>query len=167
MICQLIDEDKVEVLSSAFVLNPHIKTLRLNIDKEEQKKEVINKCDSVVLYPTEKYLKSLNINSEKPFTKMLLDGQEQLKILFFNIEILESYFQDPRYEVFWSDYRGSIVVADEFYDDNLEGEYIKDFGLGYHKEKLYEERVVGVFLGDLADLSLNAQLKWKINYCYT
>lgn len=164
LICQLIDEDKVEVLSSAFVLNPHIKTLRLNIDKEEQKKEVINKCDSVVLYPTEKYLKSLNINSEKPFTKMLLDGQEQLKILFFNIEILESYFQDPRYEVFWSDYRGSIVVADEFYDDNLEGEYIKDFGLGYHKEKLYEERVVGVFLGDLADLSLNAQLKWKINY---
>lgn len=164
LICQLIDEDKVEVLSSAFVINPHIKALRLNIDKEDQKKEVINNGDSVVLYPTEKYLKELNINNEKPFTKMLLDGQEQLKILFFNIEILETYFQDPRYKVFWHDYRGSIVVSDEFYGEDLESEYIKDFGLGYHKEKLHEERVVGVFLGDLADLSLNAQLKWKINY---
>lgn len=163
LIYQLIDEDKVEVLSSAFVLNPHIKTLRLNIDKEEQKKEVINKDGSVVLYPTEKYLKSLNINSEKPFTKRLLDGEEQLNILFFNIEILESYFQDPRYKVFWYEYGGSIEISDEFYDESLESEYIKNFGLGYHKEKLYEERVVGVFLGDLADLSLNAQLKWKID----
>lgn len=164
LICQLIDEDKVEVLSSAFVINPHIKALKLNIDKEDQKREVINNGDSVVLYPTEKYLKELNINSEKPFTKMLLDGQEQLKILFFDIEILETYFQDPRYKVFWHDYRGSIVVSDEFYGEDLESEYIKDFGLGYHKEKLYEERVVGVFLGDLAELSLNAQLKWKVNY---
>ncbi len=164
LICQLIDEDKLEVLSSAFVVNPHIKALKLNIDKEEQKKEVINNGNSVVLYPTEKYLKELNINTEKPFTKMLLDGKAQLKILFFNVEILETYFQDPRYKLFWSDYRGSIVISDEFYDENLESEYIKDFGLGYHKEKLYEERVVGVFLGDLADLSLNAQLKWKINY---
>ncbi len=164
LICQLIDEGKVEVLSSAFVLNPHIRALKLNINKDEQKKEVINQGDSVVLYPAEKYLKSLNINSERPFTKMLLDGQEQLKILFFNIEILESYFQDPRYEMFWSDYRGSIAVSDEFYDEDLEGEYIKDFGLGYHKEKIPQERVVGVFLGDLADLSLNAQFKWKINY---
>lgn len=164
LICQLIDEGKVEVLSSAFVINPHIKAFRLNIDKEEQKKEVINNGDSVVLYPTEKYLKELNLNSEKPFTKMLLEGQGQLKIVFFKIEILETYFQDPRYKVFWYDYRGSIVVSDEFYDENLESEYIKDFGLGYHKEKLYEERVVGVFLGDLAELSLNAQLKWKANY---
>ena len=164
LICQLIDEGNVEVLSSAFVINPHIKAFRLNIDKEEQKKEVINNGDSVVLYPTEKYLKELNLNSEKPFTKMLLEGQGQLKIVFFKIEILETYFQDPRYKVFWYDYRGSIVVSDEFYDENLESEYIKDFGLGYHKEKLYEERVVGVFLGDLAELSLNAQLKWKANY---
>ena len=164
LICQLIDEGKVEVLSSAFVINPHIKAFRLNIDKEEQKKEVINNGDSVVLYPTEKYLKELNLNSEKPFTKMLLEGQGHLKIVFFKIEILETYFQDPRYKVFWHDYRGSIVVSDEFYGEDLESEYIKDFGLGYHKEKLYEERVVGVFLGDLAELSLNAQLKWKANY---
>ncbi|AEE92443.1 AAA family ATPase containing protein [Tepidanaerobacter acetatoxydans Re1] len=164
LICKLIDEDKVEVLSSAFVINPHIKALRLNIDKEDQKKEVINKGDSVVLYPTEKYLKSLSIGSEKPFTKMLLDGQEQLKILFFDIEILEPYFQDPRYKIFWYEYGGSIEISEEFYYENLENEYINDFGLGYHKEKPYEERVVGVFLGDLACLSLKAQLKWKLTY---
>ncbi len=163
-ICQLIDDDNIEVLSSAFVINPHIKALRLEISKKEQKDEVINNGDSVVLYPTEIYLKSLNINTEKPFTKMLIEGHEQLKIIFFNVEILETYFQDPRYKVFWSDYRGSIIISDEFYDENIDNEYIRDFGLGYHKKRLYEERVVGVFLGDLADLSLNAQLKWKINY---
>ena len=50
---------------------------------------------------------------------MLLDvRQEQLKILYFYIEILETYFQDPRYKMFWHDYRGSIVVSDEFYGED-------------------------------------------------
>lgn len=135
LICQLIDEDKIEVLSENFVINPYIKAMKLNIDKEIQKKEVTDNLKTVVLYPTEQYLKSLNIQSEKPFTKMLIDGQEKLKILYFNIEILETYFQDPRYKVFWSDYRGRILVLSEYLNDNLVSEYIKDFGIGYHKIK--------------------------------
>lgn len=164
LICELIDEGKIEVLSSNFVLNPHIKALKLDIDKEEQKRAVKDRAGSVVLYPTEKHLKSMNLFTEKPFTKMLMEGKEQLDILFFDIEILESYFQNPKYIVFSSDYRGSIVTSDDFVNEDLEGEYIKDFGIGYHKKKGNHERVVGVFLRDLAELSLNAQLKWKINY---
>lgn len=145
LICELIDEGKIEVLSSNFVLNPHIKALKLDIDKEEQKRAVKDRLGSVVLYPTEKHLKSMNLFTEKPFTKMLMEGKEQLDILFFDIEILESYFQNPKYIVFSSDYRGSIVTSDDFVNEDLEGEYIKDFGIGYHKKKGNHERVVGVF----------------------
>lgn len=61
LICELIDEGKIEVLSSNFVLNPHIKALKLDIDKEEQKRAVKDRAGSVVLYPTEKHLKSMNL----------------------------------------------------------------------------------------------------------
>lgn len=108
LICELIDEGKIEVLSSNFVLNPHIKALKLDIDKEEQKRAVKDRAGSVVLYPTEKHLKSMNLFTEKPFTKMLMEGKEQLDILFFDIEILESYFQNPKYIVFSFDYRAFL-----------------------------------------------------------
>lgn len=162
-ICKLIDEDKVEIYSSSYEINPHIKRLKQYLDKEKQKQEVINNPENIVLYPTSSYLKTLNLVEEKPFTKMLMEGMPQLDLLYFRVEVLESYYQDPRYIVQSYDYRGNIYVKDEYWDE-LEGEYLKDFGLGYHKEKGNEDRVIGVFIGDLADLSLNAQLKWKINF---
>lgn len=158
----LIDEEKIDVLSEKFVINPHIKALKLSVPKEEQKREVKRKGAHVVLYPTEKYLKSLNLNDEKPFSKMLIEGKSQLNIIYFDIEILEMYFQNPKYYIYATDYRGSIYVSDDHYDEDNESEYIKDFGLGYRKGSGREDRCVGVFLGDLGKLSLNAQLQWKI-----
>ncbi|WP_427339601.1 hypothetical protein [Caloranaerobacter sp. DY30410] len=162
-ICKLIDEDKVEIYSSKYEINPHIKRLKQYLGKDKQKEEVINNPQSIVLYPTENYLKTLNLIEERPFTKMLMEGRPQLEILYFKVEVLESYYQDPRYTVLSHDYRGKIYVNDD-YRDELEGEYLKDFGLGYHKDKGNNDRVIGAFIGDLADLSLNAQLKWKIHY---
>jgi hypothetical protein len=36
LICELIDEGKIEVLSSNFVLNPYIKALKLDIGRTEK-----------------------------------------------------------------------------------------------------------------------------------
>lgn len=162
-ICSLIDKEKMEMYSSKYELNPHIKRLKQYLDKDNQKEEVMNNIESIVLYPTESYLKTLNIVEEKPYTKMLMEGKCQLEIVFFKVEILETYYQDPRYVIYSHDYRGNIIPKDEYWDE-LEGEYLKDFGIGYHKQLKNNDRVIGAFIGDLAELSLNAQLKWRIHY---
>lgn len=160
-ICELIDDGKAEIISARFEINPHIKRLKERLTKEEQKKEIVEHSRNTVIYPTAKHLKALKISEEKPFTKMLTEGKAQLEIVFFNIEVLEMYYQNPKYIISSSDYRGYIVTSDEFCDE-LDSEYLKDFGLGYRKALGNSERVIGAFIGDLAELSLNAQLKWKI-----
>ncbi len=50
-----------------------------------------------------------------------------LKPVYFKIDVLERYFKDPKYLVFYSDYRGSIALNDDYFEsDSLdEYEYIK------------------------------------------
>lgn len=160
-ICELIDDDKVEIISARYEINPHIKRLKQKLTKEKQKREIVKYSSYTVIYPSPIYLKCLNISEDKPFTNLLVKGRAQFEIVFFNIEVLEMYYQNPKYIIGSSDYRGYIVTSDEYYDE-LNSEYLKDFGLGYHKVLGNSERVIGAFIGDLAELTLNAQLKWKI-----
>jgi hypothetical protein len=161
---ELLVEDKIEIYSAAFVPNPHIKSVPLNKEiKTAMYIEEIEKSDSVIFYPTEATMKKIPLDEEKPFTLMLMKGKCQLEIVYFNVEVLESYFQDPRYKVSSYDYRGNIYPVEGFYDE-LEGEWLRDYGLAYHQEMKNNKRAIGVFICDLAKMSLNAQLRWKINF---
>lgn len=158
---ELIDEESIEILSCRFVINPHIRMYNLNVSREDQKEELKDNINSCVLYPSKKYLDTLNLSNHKPFTEMLMKGSNHLDLIFFKMDILESYFQDPRYHIFFGDYRGSIVTRDKYTSDNCDDiEYIKDFGIAYSKSE-NRERCVGVFIGDLSHLSLYDQMKWK------
>lgn len=159
----LLVEDKIELYSDSFVPNPHIKSTMLNknLDKTMYLDEI--KSDRhVVFYPTESTMRTVTMDEEKPFTLMLMKGKCQLEIVYFKVEVLEAYFQDPRYSVSTHDYRGNIYAKDEYYKQ-LEGEWLKNYGLAYHNKLKNNRRAIGVFIGDLAKMSLNAQLKWKIN----
>lgn len=161
LIEELINEEKIEIISSKFVINPHIRMYNLKVSIEDQKEALSEDIDNCVLYPTKKYLETLNLTDSKPFTELLMNGRNQLDIIFFKLDILESYFQDPRYHIFFGDYRGTIVTRDKHINGDYDDiEYIKDFGIAYHKNKKVK-RCVGVFIGDLADLSLYDQMKWK------
>lgn len=162
-ICCLIDEKIIEIYSSRYELNPHIKRLPQKLSIDQQKEEVLENSNQVVLYPTQEYMSEINVSEERPFTKMLVDGKAQLEIVYFQPEVLEMYYQDPRYLIMSHEYRGNIVARDNFFEE-LEHEYLKDFGIAYHKELGNEDRVIGVFIGDLSELSFKAQLKWKIHY---
>jgi len=159
----LIDQEKIESYSQYEFINPHIKAFEIKSSKEHQKELVFNKTDLVVFYPTKKHLLSLNLHDERPFTKMLLNGEPQLKILYFSIEIIERYFNNPKYLIRDSGYRGTISIKDEFYDeeDILDSEYIQDYGMAYKKDATSKERYVGVFLRDLSKLILEAQYRWR------
>ena len=96
-------------------------------------------------------------------TKMLLHVEPQLKILYFNIEIVERYFNNPKYYIRDYGYRGRISIRDEFYkeEDVIDSEYINDYGMAYRKNAASKERYVGVFLRDLSKLNLEAQYRWR------
>ena len=89
---------------------------------------------------------------EKVYSKI-----DFLKPVYFDIQVLERYFEDPKYLIFYSDYRGSIVIDDQYSDENEERvEYLKDFGLAYKKDDFHDRAVV-TFAGDLVKLPSKMQ----------
>jgi len=162
ILCALIDEGLVTVLSDKEVINPHIKSLELDIPLDRQKENVSTNTNYSVLYPTRKALESIPQDHAKPYTDLLQKGEEQFKIIFFDIEILERYNNNPKFLIIDYGYRGVIYVKDEHTnDETIEYEYIKNYGMAY-KDGEYLDRAVGVFVCDLANLSAQKQTMWKV-----
>ena len=86
-------------------------------------------------------------------------GGNYFKVVYFDVHVLERYFNNPKYYVFYSGYRGKISIKDEYYDENTESEYIKNFGLAY-ENKNPERRAIVAFASDLAKISKKAQGHW-------
>ena len=47
------------------------------------------------------------------FESMFSPETDFLKPVYFDIQVLERYFEDAKYLVFYHDYRGSIVIDDD------------------------------------------------------
>jgi len=160
----LIQEDKVRILTCDDDMNMHINRLDLFASKEKQIENVIRKTP-LTAYPTQKHLSGVNIVEELPFKKMLKMGFPHLHILYFSPEVLEIYFNDPKYLIGDGGYRGWISIKDTYYDDNdaIHSEYIQDFGIAYSSspDQGINDRAIGVFLTDLASLNLEVQYKWR------
>lgn len=155
----LIDNDLVEAISEKEVLNPHIRGFNIDIPKDIQKNNASNVESHTCFYPTEKALEGVKIDYESPYTILMQKGREQFDIIFFDIEVLERYINNPKFLIMDNGYRGSIYIRDE-YDDEEDSEYIKDYGMAYIEgEKL--TRAVAIFLIDLAQLSPKIQMLWK------
>lgn len=97
------------------------------------------------------------IMKEKGYFENIYSEKDYLKPVYFDIQVLERYFEDPKYLIFYSDYRGSIVIDDKYVDENVERiEYLRDFGLAYKKDDFYDRAVV-TFAGDLIKLPSKMQ----------
>ena len=157
---ELILEDKIFVLSQRDDINIFIHRFH-KIPEKEKQIDALHKESLFTIYPTKEHLATVNIEEEKPFTKMLAKGEEQLKILYFNVDILQMYYDNPLYRISDYGYRGYIDVVDPDVDE-LHSEYIQDFGIAYPTEKpIDSDRAIGVFLRDLSKLNYEAQCKWR------
>ena len=172
----LILNNKVDLNSSD--VNPHIKRFDLSSSKENQIKSLedlpneyplaktknssnlfdyeYNVFSSICLYPTEESLFE-RIGSSKEylelphFTKMLYFGKPQLDFLFFRIDVLDRYLEDPRYTVNCQDYRGSIHYSGETPEHSEDDTFLEHFGLAYNTR--LRENLICVFVRDLKNLS--------------
>ena len=158
---QLIDDNLIEVLSSDDVLNPHIRAFNTPIDKSLQKERLLSNPDHCVLYPTEYALSAVDADYSMPYSSRMRKGAQQFDIIYFDIEILERYANNPRFFIADTGYRGTICPEDQYCEDeDIDYEYIRDYGMAYiDGEKL--RRAIGVFVCDLAKLSPQKQQLWK------
>ncbi len=84
-----------------------------------------------------------------------------LQLAYFSVEVLERYYHDPRYLVFYNDYRGSICLDSQYIkSDSSNFDYVKNFGLAYQKDNR-NMRVVIVFAADLFDMPIAQQHYWR------
>lgn len=181
IIKELVEADKITIQSST---NPHIIGFRhypkesqiqiledaKNITVEYQdflntKIAVENTEYPICLYPTQTELeKNRNLDEfgYAHYTKLLALGYPQLKPIFFDIEVLERYYSDPRFDFDFKDYSGKIYCKyDELYNPltrNEDDVYIKSFGIGFDQ---HNNRVAVVFLRYLKNLTAEHQIYWK------
>ncbi|RZJ99932.1 MAG: hypothetical protein EOO46_21505 [Flavobacterium sp.] len=181
IIKELVSEDKISIQSST---NPHIIGMQhypkqSQLDILEQAKDITvtyreflntriaveNTEYPICLYP------SMQLLSEKRnvenygyayYSKRLALGEPQLKPIFFDVEVLARYYNDPRFEFQFEDYSGRIYCKyDEQENPMLRDEddiYLKTFGLGFDKEN---NRLAVVFLRYLHNLTPEHQIYWK------
>lgn len=157
----LIQENQVFVITDDDDFNIHINRCNWYSDKDKQIASVRKKC-GFAIYPTPTHLESLDIREEKPFTAMVARGAEQLRVMYFAVDVLELYVNNPQYIIWDCGYRGNIYLRDNASEDLLHSEYIKDFGVAYPRTAPRDgDRAIGVFLRDLSKLNFEAQCKWR------
>lgn len=181
LIKELVKEDIVSIQSST---NPHIIGFQhypidsqIHILEEAKKtKEVLHKFGEITissedtefpicLYPSKNYLqKNRNLSKfdNAIYSKLLALGEPQLKPIFFEIEVLDRYFNDPRFDFKFEDYSGRISCK---YDENEkpivreeDDIFLKTFGLGFDENG---NRLAVVYLRYLKDLTAEHQVYWK------
>lgn len=181
LIKELVKEDIVSIQSST---NPHIIGFQhypidsqIHILEEAKKtKEVLHKFGDITissedtefpicLYPSKNYLQKKRDLSEFDnaiYSKLLALGEPHLKPIFFEIEVLDRYFNDPRFDFKFEDYSGRISCK---YDENEkpivreeDDIFLKTFGLGFDENG---NRLAVVYLRYLKDLTAEHQVYWK------
>ena len=153
---ELINEGFVEAISNAG--NNHIKHFNQTESVEDQIKNISEWNNQTCLYPTPKSLKDVP-KDKKKYTALLQSGCGQKEVRYFEVGILEEYFNNPQYVIWDFGFRGSIGICSEFIDD-VSIDDIEDYGIAYPKDGR-NDRAVAVFLRDLAKLSYKSQLRWE------
>ena len=181
LIKELVDNDKITIQSST---NPHIiysrlypKDIQLKILEDAKSwtatEEKIGKISfysestdyPICLYPSPELLKSkrnLDNFGEAVYSKKLALGEPQLKPIFFEIEVLERYSNDPRFDFEFKNYSGRISCKYDKNDQPTVREedevFLKTFGLGFDED---DKRVAVVYLRYLGNLTPEHQVYWK------
>jgi len=181
LIKELVISDSVSIQSST---NPHIISFQhypienqIEILEGAKKSEVIIKefgnfkieSESlefpICVYPSQTNLKNNRDLSEfgnATYTKQLAVGEPHLKAIFFEIEVLERYANDPRFEFKFEDYSGNIYCKYDENDRPIVREedqiFLKTFGLGFDENG---NRLAVVYLRYLKDLTHEHQVFWN------
>lgn len=163
-LASLVRDGKVTVVFGDRHANPHILALPPESVEEQLEKLKTLGIGDACLYPTRSHLESVidpGRYEGRPYTYLLAVGEPQLSHRVFDLMVLESYRNDPRYYYETNDISGSISVASEESVEAMPKSdqiLLQTFGFAYDDDL---HRGVAVFLRYLSDLSPEHQQIWK------
>jgi hypothetical protein len=156
------EKNKREVVET---IKPHSNSPDFELPTIQFVSESVPLC----VYPSQSYLKAhrdISMLEKTPFGKRLALGEPQLTPVYFEIDVLERYFTDPRYIFAFHDYSGQISYFETEEQKTtlkeLDQIFLQSFGLGVDKER---KRVVVVYLRYLNDLTAEHQIYWNSKLC--
>ncbi len=165
VISALVEENKVSLAFASHSTNPHIKRLADLPVNGQLARLAIEDLHTICAYPSSEVIRAttdLSIYEIRPFTQRLALAEPQLTPVFFDLEVLDKYYRDPRYNFDFYDFAGSISITSEHYDSSDIAErdkiLLQSFGIGYDSKR---NRVVVAYLRYLADLSPEHQQIWN------
>ena len=138
ILSELIIEDKIDLIAQSHDENPHVINFGF-LPKENQVDYIKHYYgnEMVCLYPSSSYLKVHRDVSKlelKPFNKMMALGFPQCKACYFNYDILNIYASDPRKNMKFNDYSGSIISNEGIDDANSIN--LETFGIGRQNDSI-------------------------------
>lgn len=164
LVWELVTEDLISINFGDIHPNPHIKAFDPEPAEVQLEKLATRGLGGACLYPSKRHLSKVVDGSQYtdiPFTQKLYLGEPQLKYYCFDLNVLEMYRNDPRYDYDCSDVSGQIHVKSEHYDTDTMRKpdkiYLKTFGFAYDSDF---NRAVAVYLRYLANLSPEHQQIW-------
>ncbi len=181
LIKELVDEEIISIQSST---NPHIVGFQ-HFEKKIQHK-ILDEAKNIIvevqdmgdfkiahentefpicLYPSKILLNeksNLENYGNKFYSKQLALAEPQLTPKYFDIEVLDRYYNDPRFDFQFQDYSGKITCKYDENDEPIVREeddvFLKTFGLGRDENG---EKVAVVYLRYLHGLTEDHQMFWK------
>lgn len=158
----LICDGLIEAVSFDDCLNPFIRRFDFQVPSDIQIWNIMHKkAGEIVLFPSKKALSNVVVNQTEPYRAELMRGEAQLKMIFFDPQIVVMYITNPKYINIFCGHRGFLTMREEYYKtENDKGELVGDYGIAY-KYGDKPERAIGVSLRELANLSPLQQMRWK------
>jgi hypothetical protein len=159
---KLVERGRITVVTSA-ELNPYIK--RFRDQPKSEMLELLKAADivHVCAYPSRSHLRRVvkpKNYKGRPFTMELALGEPQLAYRVFDLNVLEFYRNDPRYDYYTDDIGGHISVRAVHARKMRKEEqsFLESFGFAYDKQHY---RAVAVFLRYLARMTPEHQQIWN------
>lgn len=164
LVDKAVKTEQLHVVFAEIDTNPHInrlpQILRLPYEKAIEKCNLAEAC----LYPSPQTIiamVNLDRHKDSPYTLRLWRGGSSLDLVFFDIEVLERYRNDPRYRFRLRSFGGSIWYHDVEGPGKLSSRdecYIERFGIGNAENG---QRVLCSMLYQLRGLTSAHQLAWQ------
>jgi hypothetical protein len=168
----LVEDDLVEVRTTETSMNPHVRRESTTVSRDQQVELMqAGKCERYVLYPTPALLEGhprITELADQPYEQRLAAGAAVLDIVYFDLDVLENYRNDPRYTFSFWDFGVSFSISDDAYMDPEEAERDKvsaaHVGFAYSGDTRPTgpiRRYLAVFVKDLAAMTPEHQQRWR------
>lgn len=167
----LIRSDQVSLQFGNLTDNQYI----IRFGQYKQDDQIVNlrkdRFEFVCAYPSKSLLKKTVKKLEfqdQPYSLRLKLGEAQISPAFFEFDVLDTYYNDPRYSFDFEDYSGRISIKSEYYESDefpkKDKIFLESFGLGYNDAN---NRAIVVYLRYLDNLTPEHQKYWATKELYS